>query len=273
MTLPFDLRARVAFDPKLRQVVLRTFIRAIYAWLRRRARANGVVEPRCGSVTFEQRFSSDLRLNLHFHVLALDGVFSEFGAEPIFHEVGAPTEEELNHLARKIHLKIARILQREGWVDDEGRWEESAEEGPLELELAAASAAGRIASDARRGARVPPLDRVAPMDGSSPSQGRVSARSGGFDLHAAISVSADDRAGLERLCKYISRPPVATERMELTAEGKVRYNFRKAWRNGRTFVEFEPLEFLARLVALIPRPRFHLIHFHGVLAPRRGFAR
>jgi len=87
-------------------------------------------------------------------------------------------------------------------------------------------------------------------------------------LHAATTVPAADRAALERLCKYISRPPIATERLELTADGSVRYNFRKAWRNGRTFVDYAPLEFLERLVPLIPRPRLHLIHFHGVLAPR-----
>ncbi len=173
-------------------------------------------------MTFEQRFGSDLRVNLHFHLLALDGVFSESGAVPLFYEVGAPTEEELNDLAKKIHRKIAKFLRREGWVDDDGQWEswESPEEIPLALEL------------------------------------------------AAVSVPAEDRAGLERLCKYISRPPIATDRLELTNEGKVRYTFRKAWRNGRTYVELEPLEFIARLVPLIPRPRLHLIHFHGVLAPR-----
>ena len=29
----------------------------------------------------------------------------------------------------------------------------------------------------------------------------------------------------------------------------------------------EPLEFMERLAALVPRPRLHLIRFHGVLAP------
>ena len=28
-----------------------------------------------------------------------------------------------------------------------------------------------------------------------------------------------------------------------------------------------PLEFMQRLAALVPRPRLHLIRFHGVLAP------
>lgn len=58
------------------------------AW---RARTPGVVDPRCGSVAFLQRFGSDLRSNLHFHVLAPDGVFLESGTEPLLHEVGAPT--------------------------------------------------------------------------------------------------------------------------------------------------------------------------------------
>ena len=29
----------------------------------------------------------------------------------------------------------------------------------------------------------------------------------------------------------------------------------------------EPLEFMERLAALVPRPRLHLMRFHGVLAP------
>ena len=33
-------------------------------------------------------------------------------------------------------------------------------------------------------------------------------------------------------------------------------------------VEYQPLEFIGRLVPLIPRPWEHLIHFHGVLAAR-----
>ena len=34
----------------------------------------------------------------------------------------------------------------------------------------------------------------------------------------------------------------------------------------------EPLEFMQRLAALVPRPRLHLIRFHGVLAPNRSCA-
>ena len=39
------------------------------------------------------------------------------------------------------------------------------------------------------------------------------------------------------------------------------------WRDGTTHLKLSPLEFLQRLAALVPRPRLHLIRFHGVLAP------
>ena len=40
-----------------------------------------------------------------------------------------------------------------------------------------------------------------------------------------------------------------------------------AWRDGTTHIVMSPLEFMQRLAALGPRPRLHLIRFHGVLAP------
>jgi hypothetical protein len=40
-----------------------------------------------------------------------------------------------------------------------------------------------------------------------------------------------------------------------------------ARRDGTTHLVMSPLEFMQRLAALVPRPRLHLIRFHGVLAP------
>jgi hypothetical protein len=89
----------------------------------------------------------------------------------------------------------------------------------------------------------------------------------GFSLHAAVRISSSDRERLEHLCRYIARPPLAAERLTLTARGHVRYEFRRPWRNGTTHVEFEPLVFLERLAALVPPPRMHMQTYHGVLAP------
>ena len=39
------------------------------------------------------------------------------------------------------------------------------------------------------------------------------------------------------------------------------------WRDGTTHLVMSPLEFIQQLAALVPRPRLHLIRFHGGLAP------
>jgi len=45
---------------------------------------------------------------------------------------------------------------------------------------------------------------------------------------------------------------------------------KSAYRDGATHIVMSPLEFMQRLAALAPRPRLHLIRFHGVLAPNAG---
>jgi len=60
---------------------------------------------------------------------------------------------------------------------------------------------------------------------------------------------------------------VATERLSLTRGGNVRYALKTPYRDGTTHVIFEPEDFIARLVALVPNPRAHLTRYHGVFAP------
>jgi hypothetical protein len=89
----------------------------------------------------------------------------------------------------------------------------------------------------------------------------------GFSLHAGVAIQANERAKLERLCRYITRPPVSTKRLSMTRNGRVRYELKTPWRNGTTQVIFEPLDFISRLAALVPRPKVNLTRFHGVFAP------
>ena len=42
---------------------------------------------------------------------------------------------------------------------------------------------------------------------------------------------------------------------------------KKPWRDGTTALLFEPLDLIARLCAMVPPPWFHMIRFHGLLAP------
>ena len=89
----------------------------------------------------------------------------------------------------------------------------------------------------------------------------------GFSLHAAVRCAANDRQALEQLCRYITRPALANERVQTNAAGQVVLKLKTPWRDGTMQLVMSPLEFMQRLAALVPRPRLHLIRFHGVLAP------
>ena len=84
---------------------------------------------------------------------------------------------------------------------------------------------------------------------------------------AALRCGADDRQALEQLCRYITRPALANECVQTNAAGQVVHKLKTPWRDGTTHPVMSPLEFMQRLAALVPRPRLHLIRFHGVLAP------
>ncbi|HET8576046.1 MAG TPA: transposase [Methylomirabilota bacterium] len=105
------------------------------------------------------------------------------------------------------------------------------------------------------------------------SRGPRQAQQDGFDLHANVWVPARDRARLERLCRYLLRPPLAQERLRRRADGRVVVGLRKVWRDGTTRLLLEPAELLEKLAGLTPRPEAHLLLYHGVLAPHAGWRR
>ena len=69
----------------------------------------------------------------------------------------------------------------------------------------------------------------------------------GFSLHAGVAAKAHERKKLERLCRYITRPPVAEKRLSLTRNAMVRYELKTPYRDGTTHVLFEPLDFISKL--------------------------
>jgi Putative transposase len=69
----------------------------------------------------------------------------------------------------------------------------------------------------------------------------------------------------QRLCRYITRPAIANERLKCNQSGQVVLHLKSPYRDGTTHIVMWPLQLIQRLAALVPRPR--LIRFHGVLAP------
>jgi hypothetical protein len=270
LSLPFRLRYRMAYDARLTSEILRVFVRRVFASLRRRARLRLAAPARlqCGAVTFVQRFGGALNLNVHFHTLVLDGVHdAEDGHR--FRPLPPPSDGEVERVARGVAGGIARLLRRRG-LEAEADPEESdplRRDEPLLAALAAASVSGRIALGPRAGQRALRFgDHVEVDDLPAPAVRRC-ASVGGVSVHADVAVPARDRDRLERLCRYAARPPLAAERLSRLPDGRLLYRLRHRWRDGTTHVGFEPMELLERLAALVPPPRFHLVRYHGVLAP------
>ena len=96
---------------------------------------------------------------------------------------------------------------------------------------------------------------------------RLCAEIGGFSLHAATRCRAGDSFRLARLCRYVTRPAFADDQLSWDGAARVTFELKTPWRDGTTHLEMTPIDFMERLAALVPRPRLHLIRFHGVLAP------
>ena len=123
----------------------------------------------------------------------------------------------------------------------------------------------RIAVGPQQGRKVFTLQTLPNLEAANPFSGSVG-EAAGFSLHAGVATNANEREKLERLCRYITRPAISTKRLSMTRNGRVRYELKTPWRNGTTHVIFEPLDFISRLVSLVPKPRVNLTRFHGVFA-------
>jgi len=268
LSLPFPLRYRLAYDADLSGEILRLHVRAIFASYRRRAKRKGATTRlHAGAVTFIQRFGDALNLNLHFHTLVLDGVFEATG-EARFRALPPPDDAEVERVARRIARGLRRLLERRGLGphDDPEFADPLASDAPALAALYAASVRGKISEGPHRGQQVLRFgDRVS-VD-ALPGMPKVTPRCAavaGLSLHANVAIPGRDRARIERLCRYAARPPLATERLERMPDGRLLYRLRHRFRDGTTHVVFEPIDFVAKLAALVPPPRFHMVRYHGL---------
>ena len=250
-TFPFVVRLRMACDPKALSVVLRCCKRALFAQLRRRGRALGMKVGRPAAIVAIQVFGGALNLNVHFHVVVPDALFVIDGETLRIEHLPPPTDEDIDALLATVRRKVTSLFERGPLAADEVAVEE-ADVSALQLAIAEA-------------AQTPRAPRRDLLDERPPRP--LCAAEEGFSVHAATTVEADDRLGLERLLRYILRPAFAQERLSLTDDGRVRYKLRRPWPNGATHLELEPVAFLRRLALLIPRPRQNMIRYQGLFAP------
>ena len=271
LSLPMALRFLLATRPAVLSAVLGVVYRTISGHLLGEARLSRRTG-HTGAVTLIQRFGSGLNLNVHLHMIFIDGAYRSDGtAPPVFHPVPPPDTADLQALVQRIAERLGRMLEKRGLLerDAESAWlnGEPAEAGALD-DLIGHSITYRIAVGPRAGQKVFTLQSIAAQPERPERAGRHgAAEAGGFSLHAGLDIQPGERAKLERLCRYVSRPPVATERLALTPSGQVRYPLKTPYRDGTTHIVLEPLDLMARLAALVPPPRMHLTRYHGVFAP------
>ena len=111
LSVPFALRYLFATDPAVMGQVLGIVYRAIASHLIKAAGYHHATA-QTGAVTLIQRFGS--ALNIHFHVLFLDGVYVTSGERLSFRRVPPPTVAALEKLVRGISERVGRALERQG---------------------------------------------------------------------------------------------------------------------------------------------------------------
>ena len=275
LTFPWAMRYLLATDRAFQSAVLRTFLRTVGAWMRLRARRLGLRRGQVGTVTFVQRFGGILNLNPHFHTLIPDGVFIEDADVPggplAFAALPPPTDAEIAALGLRLGTRIGDLArQRFRQTQDDPPWQDP-DELPLRLTVAEA-----VRPPGPKPPRALPWEAAPPPDDQGAGTTAAKAlctRVQGFSLHAARTVAADDRLGLERLCRYGLRAPFSLDRLSLDPDGQVRYRLHRPWPtpDGRTEIVLEPFAFLRRLAALLPAPYQNLVRYHGVFANRSRF--
>ena len=257
LTFPWEVRFLLAMDRKFLSEMLRVFLRTLFAWQRLRGRQTGIPDGQPGAVTFIQRFGGILNLNPHFHSLLLDGLFVQgTGEQLVFRPLPPPTDEDIQRLTERLAERLGALARR--------RMEQAELDPPWDQDDDAHVLASNAEALRTPGPRLQ-LDLGTP---SSENRKPLCAKMEGFSLHAARTVAANDREGLERLCRYGLRSPLSQERLSVDSDGQVRYQLRRPWFDGRTEIVLEPLTFLRRLAALIPAPYTNMVRYHGIFANR-----
>ncbi len=207
-----------------------------------------------GAVTLIQRFGSALNLNIHFHILFLDGVYVyRDNRPPRFKRVKAPAKDELEDLVQLISRRVGRCLERQGLLeqDAESAWLDCdpAEDTDAMPQILGSSVSYRIAVGPQQGGKAFMIRTIRPLDRPDPGLERV-AKANGFSLHAGVSCEGRQKNKRERLCRYIARPPVAVPRLSLSSTGKVVYTLKTPYRDGTTQVAFEPVDFMPNVAKM-----------------------
>jgi hypothetical protein len=189
-----------------------------------------------GLITVVQRFRSNAGLFVHLHLLATDGAFEEQpDGNIVFHPLTDLNERDLLRVLDAVAADLA-----DASVPDD-----------IDIDSSLASCVQLSLSTPT----APPL---------SSTRQHLVVFAHGMNLHAATTVDGRDRKRLERVCKYLLRPPFSLDAVHLLPDGRVRLDLP---RKGRCVI-MTPHPVLAKLCALVPPPHQNLVRYAGCFANR-----
>jgi len=254
--LPNPLRYNIGNDPDLLGACIKAFVNAIFRWQRWHAKATfglkSVNFAHPAAASFLHRISADMSTNVHFHVIGLDGVFTQDEDSGSFtFRRFAPTHEDLAQVAHYMFRKTCAVLeQKRIWHPDPDTDVDHAD--------------GLLTMPGFEPERVTFTSEAAQTDAEKPRAGLA------FNVWAGHPVDAGDAVELEKLAQYVSAPPI-TDWQFTIIDGNIVSTLRRPRFDGTTWIEHDPFGFLDRIAAMVHRPRAHVTRQHGAMAPNARF--
>jgi hypothetical protein len=197
------LAVRLGYDQALLAKVAEGLARAVMHDMRWSVKENhglcSLGPLSAGVFMMVQRFRSDLGLYVHLHCLVTDGAFEELGADVRFLPMATPTPERLTAVLAQVHKVVAAVAEGDDRDVD-----------PALAACVRLGLQGSATGSAVRARDPTPLTMTA----------------FGMHLHAVTTVDGRDRKQLERVCRYMLRPPFAHDAVQALPDGRVRVLFK-----------------------------------------------
>lgn len=224
-------------EPAMLRWLARRFAREIFAQVRA---ACPEVEVQGGAATVVHWTEQSMESRVHVHAVAIDGGYVRSREGPRFVEVG-------DALPESAALEVARRMRK-----------------ALTARLGGHDAGAR--GGASRGTRASPVVARKVAEPRAPKV--AGARSDDASVRITAPLPAEDRPGLVRLARYLTRPWIDPSRVELGANGRATMSMRRARRDGAKALQWDAEVLRDRILSAVPPGPTHPIAFHGVLAPR-----
>jgi hypothetical protein len=264
LSFPFELSLLAATKPEVLRALARIHAEELARHYKSAAKKSGQTgKLHSGALTFVQRFGSSLNIHVHLHTCALDGVYAEEANAPRFVPAAPPSRAELYVLTERVALRLMTWLRKRGYAkEDDHASNDTPERSFAEILAEVATQRGTLEN-----VKDDTGEYQGPAEPAAPLRDEAVTRHG-FNLHASLTIAANDDLGRERLCRYGLRPPFSLSRFRVLRDGRISYRVKKSARRSSRCRIMTPVECIARLCALVPPPRYPLTRFHGVLAPR-----